>query len=121
MDAKGRREFKRYRKTVSLLIKTIPCALPVQVRRTRLKGYDGLCLREEHRFLILINRSLCEPMAIETLIHEYAHARSWTLLHDHAVGEEFENIVHGPAWGVAYAEAYRVYESSLPKRKKHPM
>ncbi len=39
----------------------------------------------------------------ETVVHEYAHALVWT--------EASPNLNdHGPIWGVAYAEVYRVAE-----------
>lgn len=109
--------FHRYRRVVKLLKKELPPALVVKVRRVKLKGFDGLCIRERKSFLILINRELDESMAIETLLHEWAHARSWTLLHDQLENDAFQDFCHNAMWGVAYSEVYRCYEASLPKKK----
>lgn len=111
-------DFERFRKVVQLLQAELPCALEVIVRQAKLQGYDGLCLREEKRFLILISEELEQAMAIETVLHEWAHARSWTLLHDQLQDEEFRKICHNAAWGVAYAEVYRVYEASVLQCRK---
>ena len=115
-DTTNQNGFNRYRKVVNLLRKKLPAAFEVDIRRKKLKGFDGLCIREENRFLILINKDLSESMAVEALLHEYAHALSWTLLQDKLEGEAFHNYCHNASWGVAYAEVYRCYEASIPRR-----
>lgn len=102
-----------FRKTVSLFRKGLPPALPVSVRKLKLKGLDGYCHRAGDRFVIAVNKGLGERMAVETLIHEWAHARAWNLLDEKAEPDEFHRRIHGAAWGVAYAEVYRLYEEHL--------
>jgi hypothetical protein len=76
----------------------------------------GTCLRRGKLFEIRINSSINEDMAIESLIHEYAHALSWSHLNDKM--EEEELSWHGPAWGVAYSQVYQVYECFITQYNK---
>ena len=59
---------------------------------------------------IRIDKSLSESTAIDTLLHEWAHARAWNHLHDSLDDEEFEERSHDASWGVAYSEVYKIYE-----------
>lgn len=105
--------FSRFRQTISLFNRVVPAALPVSVRRTKLTGLDGYCQRVGDKFHIRINKDLDERMAIETLIHEWAHALRWDYRFDNSEDEEFHKWVHDAAWGVHFAEVYRAYEASL--------
>jgi hypothetical protein len=78
-----------------------------------LTNLDGYCEKKGKRFFIAINSSLDEDRSIDTLIHEWAHGRSWNHLMDVADKEEFDRRVHDASWGVAYAEVYRIYELSI--------
>lgn len=91
---------KTYRKVVSLLKSKCPTVLPVSVRRTKLpKGHDGICQVKESHFLIRIDRNLKEHEAIETLIHEWAHAIAWPKC----------EAQHSDEWGKAYSRVYRLF------------
>ena len=93
-----------YRKIVSILKAKFP-EYKVSVRRLRLP--DGLCgdcalingKRKRKEFRIRISNRMSEEMAIDTLVHEWAHILAWD-----APGDE-----HGPAWGRAYSKVYRIY------------
>ena len=104
---------KSYRKLIFLLKKKCPLAYPVSVRRISMKGFDGDCTLHSKKFFIRINKSLVEGAAMDTLIHEWAHARAWNHLHDKLSWEEFEERSHDASWGVAYSEVYMVYEQNF--------
>jgi hypothetical protein len=102
--------YKSYRRLVSLLKKKCPPAYPVSVRREKMSNFDGDCTLHSKKFFIRINKSLNETGAMDTLIHEWAHARAWNHLHDKLSYEEFEERSHDASWGVAYSEVYKIYE-----------
>ena len=102
--------YETYSRLVRVLRKRLPTAFPVSVRRVKLKDRDGYCEKRNGRFNIRVSRDLSEAQAIDALIHEYAHARAWNHLHDSLHPVEFHQIAHGPEWGVAYSEVYRVWE-----------
>lgn len=105
--------YKSYRKLVSLLKEKCPLAYPVSVRRKDMANFDGDCALHSKKFFIRIRKSLNESAAMDTLIHEWAHARAWNHLHDKLSWEEFEERSHDASWGVAYSEVYKVYEQSF--------
>jgi hypothetical protein len=79
---------------------------------------DGFCVRRATRFVIQIDRKLSCPAAIQTLLHEWAHARAWNHRLDQAGREEmdrdeFEAVCHGPEFGAAYAEAWRLLTTRI--------
>lgn len=102
--------YKHYQRLIRVLRKHLPPAFPVDVRRVALKDLDGYCQKKDDTFYIRVNRMLAEPAAIDALLHEWAHARAWNHIHDSLSPEEFKKVVHDAAWGVAYAECYRVFE-----------
>lgn len=102
--------YKSYRRLIVVLRKRLPPAFPVDARRVSMKNLDGSCQRRGEKFYIRVNRKLPETAAIDALLHEWAHARAWNHLHDNLTPEEFKKVVHDAAWGVAYAEVYRVFE-----------
>lgn len=105
---------KRYRKLVSLLKKRLPLAYPVEVRRVKLsQDTDGICFKYNKKFFIRISKLLKEDMAMEVLIHEWAHARSWNHLHDKMDEKTFIDTSHDSTWGVNYAEVYNVFEKEF--------
>jgi hypothetical protein len=78
------------------LCENFPCAYPVDVRlvsRIPLdpsdkkialayearRGYDAICERKGRRFLIRVaaSQNTPEPDVVESLLHEWAHARTW--------------------------------------------
>lgn len=103
-------QYQSYKKLVSILKKRCPAAFPVSVRRLPLSNLDGDCTLDKKKFYIRINSHLPEISAIETLLHEWAHARAWNHLHDSLDGKEFHDRSHDASWGVAYSEVYRTYE-----------
>jgi len=110
-----------WRRTVLALRAECPLVLPIRVvldRRAPPRFGDGGELigwsyvgPEEDGFRIVVRERYYErgarrPRRIsaldarETLIHEWAHCMAW-----HSDHSQLQD--HGPAWGVAYASAYR--------------
>lgn len=110
-------EFSSYRQLVSILKKKCPPAYPVKVRRTKITSQlDGDCALHKKQFTIRISNELSESSAIDTLLHEWAHAIAWNHLHDSMDWGTFEERIHDASWGVAYSEVYRVYEQHFINR-----
>jgi hypothetical protein len=116
----GEMDYQAYRHLVSILKKKCPLAFPVNVRRVKLKELYGDCSLDKKKFYIRINRDISEASAIDTLLHEWAHARAWNHLHDSLDLEEFEERSHDASWGVAYSEVYRIYEQCYIRGHKEP-
>lgn len=96
---------EKYYQAVRKLRKECPVIHPIKVRRTAIsKPLYGDCgfRKEDGGFYIRILKSLDEITAIETLIHEWAHAMTWFSVA--AIAEEGD---HNSEWGVAYARCYR--------------
>lgn len=95
-----------------------PAGYPVIVRTGGVGvNLDGFCARRPARFVIHLNERLGPSVAVSVLVHEWAHARAWSHSLDRAVEdlrarrisqEEFEDLCHGPAFGVEYATCWRV-------------
>lgn len=90
--------------------------MPVVVRTSWLSSDTlGRCARRKSRFVIALNVAMNEHDAVETLIHEWAHALSWNLVLDRLSRQasidphDFQDASHDEAWGCAYARAWRVY------------
>lgn len=104
---------RQYRTRIRALRAECPTAMgyPVEVRRTSVPGPeygwcdmrdDGESFRIVLRTHVKVNgevRAVTEGEMRETLIHEWAHAMSWTPEH-HSFAD------HDAAWGVRYAQAY---------------
>ena len=104
-------DYRHYKFAVSTLKKKCPVAFPVSVRRIIMKNNGGCLLdKKGEKFHIYIDRTLCEASAIDTLLHEWAHARAWNHYHDSLDWSDFEKKCHDASWGVAYAEVYQIYE-----------
>lgn len=93
-----------------------PPALPVVVRSGRLSVRNlGTCVRDKNRFVIRLSHKLDEAAALETLIHEWAHALAWSLecdrlMRDDSIPEDdFQEQSHGASWGVAYARTWQTF------------
>jgi len=104
--------YESYRKLVHILKEECPLAFPISVRRMKIAD-DGDCCLYNKKFYIRINNDLAEQSSIDTLLHEFAHARAWNHLHDSQGAEEFEEKIHDAFWGVAYSEVYRIYEKHI--------
>lgn len=104
--------------------------MPVRVKLLDLKKFHGQCYREKNHFLIKLHKpnidlaqlskekqaaihEIIEQMLIDAFLHEYAHARAWSLRLDKADLGSFEKILHQADWGVAYAEVYSAYEKEF--------
>lgn len=92
---------KTYKKLVRFLKDSFPQDYPVSVRRVKMsKAYDGDCELKKKYFLVRINNRLPEHVAIDTLLHEYAHCVAWNkCMVDH----------HCSEWGKAYSKIYRAF------------
>lgn len=89
-----------YRRAVKLLATKCPAPLPVKVRRVKTASdLDGDCNHRDTYFYIRINRTLAEHEAIDTLLHEWAHAIAWPSSGD----------AHSSDWGRAYSKVYRLF------------
>lgn len=93
-----------------------PAAMPVVVRTSWLSSDTlGRCARRKSRFVIALNANMNEHDAVETLIHEWAHALSWNLVLDRLSRQDsvdphdFQEASHDEAWGCAYSRVWRVY------------
>jgi len=113
-------KYKNYKRLVSFLKKNLPIAYPVSVRRCIMsRSLDGECVKYKKKFFIKINKDLSENLAIETLIHEWAHARAWNhLLDSMEADDRFDDFSHDATWGVAYSEVYRVYQKLVNESYK---
>jgi len=81
-----------------------PLNYPVRVTRPKTAAEHGSCELKgsegREYFLIRINACLDEVGAVDTLIHEWAHAL--------CEGFGFTVVDHGPEWGVCFARCYCV-------------
>jgi hypothetical protein len=82
--------------TLTILSTRLPLTRPVFLTVVKSKTTHGTTRRDRKGFHIEISRATPHVM-LDTLIHEFAHARAWTRGRD-----------HGDKWGRAYAEVYRV-------------
>jgi len=98
-----RRSSKEFNDAVHTLRVLVPLAHPVKIIRCALKDCWGTCEKKSNpdRFIIRIDKAITDDEAIETLAHEWAHARAW-----------LDNVDdHSPYFGVAYSECYQaLYE-----------
>lgn len=95
-----------------------PTAMPVVVRFENLPNtIMGLCSKRPSRFVIRLNALMREPQAVETLVHEWAHALAWNYSLDwlvkHESPEVFEMASHDAAWGCAYSRTWRVHLATM--------
>ena len=98
------------------LRQNVPCRWPVLIHLRRgMRGsgefgcaYPALISRKKkHCIVIEIEESLTGQEAIDTLIHEYAHAVAWNR----------RGSDHGPAWGEAYSRCYRAVVDGGKRRR----
>lgn len=107
------------RATIAGLRTHAPCGFPVVVRTGGVPvTMDGFCVRRRSRFVIHLGDCLSPSNSVAVLIHEWAHARSWSHYLDRAAQdvragriteEQFDEISHGPSFGVEYAACWRVF------------
>jgi len=85
------------------LRKHFPVGSPVEIRRWDL-GADvhGYCHRRPNgTFVITLNTRPLAYGGIETLCHEWCHARTWA--------EWVRGAAHGPLWGAEMAKVERLW------------
>jgi len=108
------------RATIRGLRRHAPAAFPVIVRsgQNLPPDTDAYCSRRSSRFVIMLGQHLAPKDAVEAVVHEWAHARAWSHMHDRAVADmqagridaaEFEVLVHDGTWGVEFAFCWRVF------------
>jgi len=105
---------KKFNQVVRLLRREFPLTRPVRITGKSLEQQKlcGCCLaylNEDgtiHRFVIEVNMHLALLTAIDTLIHEYAHA-----MDQDQNGLAVE--AHRASWGVCYAQLWRAYTAML--------
>lgn len=109
---KMKNKYADYKDVVRILRKHCPLAYQISVRRVAMgKCLDGDCVKYRKKFFIRINKDLSEDTAIDTLLHEWAHARAWNHLLDNLDSQDkFDDFSHDASWGVAYSEVYRLYQ-----------
>jgi hypothetical protein len=100
-----------------------PPALPVVVRPGNTgSDCDGFCVRTPNKFIISIDHTLSCKDVLNTLLHEWAHALSWSLKMDRAVDEvlsgemtrdEFERVSHDANFGIGFANVWRVFSLDI--------
>ena len=96
-----------FKRCVSKLRKHAPPFFPVTVRRGRPLTPKALaeCGLERvgggWRFVIVIRKEARHQEAIDSLLHEWAHALSWSEGHPTLTD-------HDETWGVCYSKVYRV-------------
>jgi len=96
-----------------------PPAYPVLVRAGKTApNIDGFCVRRDRKFVITIDYGLQVDCVINCLLHEWAHALGWNYRLDKAADDfaaglwdanEFDEVAHGPEFGIAYATCWRVF------------
>lgn len=105
-----------FKEVVAILRERCPAAKPVVIRTSSLPAATlGECIRRRERFVVRLNKNLDEPLAVETLCHEWAHALAWNfsidrLARDPDVDRELlEAAAHDEAWGCSYSRVWRAY------------
>lgn len=102
---------KDFKKLVAALRRECPTSLPVKIRAAtpeelkvtwpEYKTMCGDCWVSPKTIRIRIRDTASEFEAMDTLVHEWAHAMSLKLNTERC---------HSDAWGLAYAKCYRVWE-----------
>lgn len=111
-----RKDWHSFAATLDCLRGKCVTAQPVIVRTSWLPPDTlGECVRRKRRFVVRLNRTMNECQAVETLLHEWAHALAWNysldrMARDPDVDRElFEAASHDEAWGCAYSRVWRAF------------
>jgi hypothetical protein len=98
----------------------LPPRRPVVVLTGRqFSDKEGDCCLVDGQFQIRVCRGLIESHAVDVLLHEWAHALSWDACIEKAAKSrriseyEFERLVHGPKWGLAYSKVYQCFTCEI--------
>lgn len=89
--------------TIAALSTQLPLDRPVRFElvprhKHRNMKYHGCTEKDRQGYLITLARNRNPEIVIDTLIHEWAHARAW----------KHRGLDHGKHWGVEYSRAYRI-------------
>lgn len=96
-------DLKKLYKLARYLRKQVPATLPIYLRVKNLPPkckYCGYCTCNGTKFTIIIGKAGSYQVAIDTLLHEWAHAISWNL---------DQGDTHGSYWGVALSNVYLAF------------
>ena len=111
-----RKDWYSFAATLERLRDKCATAQPVIVRTSWLPPDTlGDCVRRKKRFVVRLNRSMNESQAVETLLHEWAHALAWNYSLDRLSKmpgvdpAAFDRACHDEAWGCAYSRVWRAY------------
>jgi len=92
---------KRAREVLTVLTNVLPVPFPVRLRWRHMEGFresDVLSQKDGSRSaLIDLRADLNEALAVEVLVHEYAHL----------IATDYYGSSHDAVWGLAYSDAYR--------------
>ena len=97
----------------------VPAGLPATLRLAHICSADGWCRRHKTKFEITVSRYMNRCEAIDVLLHEWAHAVAWNHLDDALAKNpsvpksEFDHLLHGPAWGVAFSRIYQCFVADI--------
>ena len=110
------KRFGLFRRVLAHLRSSCPAARPVVVRTSYMSHtIAGECRVRPSRFVICLNDTMGQDEAIETLLHEWAHALAWNYTVDRLMvtpgmtDEAFQQACHDEAWGCAYSKVWRKY------------
>jgi hypothetical protein len=109
----ARREFDH---VLRMIRKECPISVPIRVvsRNLETERLCGSCTTyvfqdsSIEKFLIEIDNSLTRISAVDTLLHEWAHA----------MDQDRNGVTtdsHRDSWGLCYAEAWRAYTTKIPE------
>lgn len=98
MTAWRQDERERWACRIEYLRENYPVLIPVRVVRQRIAGgHAGDTTKTEKGFRVRVHSDLAFSLAVDTLVHEWAHCLAWDL----------PGPAHSAAWGVLYADLYR--------------
>lgn len=96
----GQSTYKHFNAAKKYLIAHLELETKIQVRRTNVpQDCFADCNKKGGKFVIRINNTLHEDVAILFLVHELGHVLAWNK----------DGSDHGPNWGKCYAAIYRRY------------
>lgn len=96
-----------------------PPAKPVKIVIGKMQhGLLGSCRVVGDAFVIRLNSDMGPPQAVDVLVHEWAHALSWSYTHDQLIAisaqrEHLDWATHDETWGCAYSRTYRAYQDGM--------
>jgi len=92
---------KRAREVLTVLTNVLPVPFPVRLRWRKMEGFgesDVLTKKDGTRSATIdLREDLNEPLAVEVLVHEYAHL----------IATDYYGSSHDAVWGLAYSDVYR--------------